>query len=393
MTGDSAKRPNGVWTRLRPTPALDRVRRGVERGESAHAWLLLGPAGSGKTSVAIAMAAALNCAVELGTGCGECSSCLRILRRRHPDVHLIAPEGPLIPVDVIREVVVPEAARSPFEGRQKVFVIEDADKMNDPAQNALLKTLEEPQPDTTFVLISEQEEELLETIRSRCRTVRLESVPESSIVELLTAEGVAEEAALLAARLSEGDIDRARSLALDDSARERRNLWVGIPRRLTSAVDALDAAAEILGVARQAVIERAAVQKAEVTELAESMGEGRGTATARSALAKRHKRELRRLEEDVLAEALSSLASFYRDILVVRSSGADAVVNLDLVNELGSWAAASDITDASLLAAAERCIIARASLTHNANQTLAIESTLLDIENSILVATKVGMRS
>jgi DNA polymerase III subunit delta' len=381
--------PGGVWKRLRSTPAVERIRTGLGRNEGAHAWLLLGPPGSGKSSVARAMAAALSCPVEPGAGCGECSTCLRILRGRHPDVHHIAPEGPLIPVDVIRESVLPEAARSPFEGSQKVFVIEDADKMNDPAQNSLLKTLEEPHADTTFILISDHEEELLETIRSRCRTVRLESVGEGAIVELLTAEGVPDHLALLAARLSEGDVDRARALAFDGEPRERRALWVGIPRRLNSAIDALDAAAEILTVARGAVAELALAQKAEVVDLAESMGEGRGTATARSSLAKRHKRELRRLEEEVLGEALGSLASFYRDVLVMRSSGADAVFNIDLVPELRSWATASDISDAVLLAAIERCVDTRTSLGHNANQTLAVESTLLDIASSITASERI----
>jgi DNA polymerase III subunit delta' len=379
-----------VFSRLRSSPAIDRIRRGLSRGESTHAWLLLGPPGSGKSSVALAMAAALNCDVDPGSGCGECSTCLRILRRRHPDVHVIVPEGPLIPVDVIREAVIPEAARSPFEARRKIFVIEDADKMNDPAQNALLKTLEEPHPDTVFILISDHDEDLLETIRSRCRTVRLESVPEGSIVKLLTAEGVAPHDALLAARLSDGDVDRARALAFDDRARERRALWTSIPRRLTSAVDALDAATEILGIARDAVLNRAAAQKAEADELAEAMGEGRGTATARGALVKRHRRELRRLEEEVLGEALQSLASFYRDVLVVRSSGTDAVANLDLADELGAWAEATDIADAALVAAVERCIVARASLTHNANQTLAIEAVLLEIVSSIPASARAG---
>ena len=389
MEPETETAPSGVWKRLRSTPAIERIRRVLERRESAHAWLLIGPRGSGKRSVAVALAAALNCEVAPGIGCGECSSCLRTLRLRHPDVHLIAPEGPLIAVDVIREFVVPEAARSPFEGRHKVFVIEDADRMNDFAQNALLKTLEEPQPDTTFILISDREEELLETIRSRCRVVRLESVDEGSIVKILSAEGIPEESAILAARLSEGDIDRARSLALDEGPRERRSLWVGIPRRLNSAVDALDAAAEILSVARLAVAERAVAQKAEVAEFAESVGEGRGTATARSTLVRRHRRELRRLEEAILAEALQSLASFYRDVLALRSQGTDAVINIDLVSELSSWAAASDIADSALVAAVERCIWTCSSLTRNANQTLAIESTLLQIAATIPASERV----
>jgi DNA polymerase III subunit delta' len=379
-----------IWNRLRNSTSIERVRRQLIRGEIAHAWLLLGPAGSGKASVAVAMAAALNCQQEPRVGCGECSTCLRILRRRHPDVHHVLPEGPLIPVDVIRETVIPEAARSPFESPYKVFIIEDADKMNDPAANSLLKTLEEPQPDTVFLLVSDNEPDLLETIRSRCRVVRLDSVPEQAVVDVLMAEGVARPDALLAARVAEGDLDRARSLALDEDVRERRSLWTSIPRRLVSSLDALDAATEILTVARAAVADRTSVQRGEVVELAEAMGEGRGTAAARGALAKRHKRELRRLEEEVLGEALHTLASFYRDVLVIRSQGPEAVANLDLVDDLESWASSEEIGDPQLMLAVERCVVARASLGRNANQTLAIESALLDIVEMIPAATRVG---
>jgi DNA polymerase III subunit delta' len=240
-----------VWDRLHESPATAWLARIMAAGEVAHAWLLLGPHGSGKRITAQVMGAALNCPVSPGTGCGECSTCLRILRRRHPDVHHIVPEGPLIPVDVIRETVIPEAARSPFEGRTKVFIIEEADRMNDSAQNALLKTLEEPHLDTVFILISDKEDDLLETIRSRCRIVRLEPVSEQRIVEMLRQDGIAEAEAVLAARLSDGDLELARTIALDsDGARERRRLWVGLPARLVSPVDALDAAEEVLGEAR-----------------------------------------------------------------------------------------------------------------------------------------------
>ena len=162
-----------VWDRLHGSRAAEGVANQIARGEIAHAWLLVGPAGSGKGPTAVAIAAALNCSVEPRIGCGECSSCLRTLRRRHPDVHHIVPEGPIIPVDVVRETIIPEANRSPFEGSYQVFVVEEADKMNPPAQNALLKTLEEPQAHTVFVLISDRAEELLETVHSRCRVVRL----------------------------------------------------------------------------------------------------------------------------------------------------------------------------------------------------------------------------
>jgi DNA polymerase-3 subunit delta' len=368
-----------VWDRLYESGPASWLARIVSAGEVAHAWLFLGPPGSGKRLLAQVMAAALNCPVNPGTGCGECSTCLRTMRRRHPDVHHIVPEGPLIPVDVIREAVIPEAARSPFEGSRKVFVIEEADRMNDSAQNALLKTLEEPQPDTVFVLISDKEDDLLETIRSRCRIVRLEPVSEGRIVEMLKSEGIGEPEAVLAARLSDGDVERARSIALDsDGAHERRRLWVSLPARLMSPVDALDVAEETLGEARAAVKAREQAQRAEIIEFAEAIGEGRGTATARNALIKRHRRELRRVEEEVLGEALHTLASFYRDVLVAKSGGAEAIVNVDLAEDIAGWAA-SEVEPSALVRVIERCAEARADLAKNSNQLLTMESTLLEI--------------
>jgi DNA polymerase III subunit delta' len=379
-----------VWDRLRGSRTAEWLRAQLAAGEIAHAWLLIGASGSGKRAAAQTMAAALNCTVQKGRGCGECSSCLRVLRRRHPDVHHIVPEGPIIPVDVIRESVIPEAARSPFESTYKVFIIEEADRMNDPAQNALLKTLEEPHSDTVFILISDNEEELLETVASRCRIVRLDPVPEEAVVEALTAEGAPESITLLAARISDGDLERARAVAFEDGVVERRRLWPRIPARLSSPVDALDAAAEILAESKEAVRGREKSQREELAELAETMGEGRGTAGVRTALAKRHRRELKRLEEDVLAEALQTLGSFYRDVLVCKAGAHDAVANIDLLEELESWAGSDEITPADLTAAVDRCVQATASFASNANPTLAIESGLLDVYELVPSPARVG---
>ena len=377
-----------VWASLEASRSAAGLARQVAAGEIAHAWLLLGPAGSGKRTTAVAIAASLNCSVEPGVGCGECSSCARIQRGRHPDVHHVIPEGPIIPVDIIREIIIPEASRSPFEGRFKVFIIEEADRMNESAQNALLKTLEEPQPDTVFVLVSDNEEEVLDTIRSRCRIVRLEPVSEGRILQLLVEAGVSDDRALLAARLSEGDFERAHALGTDQQVAERRDFWISLPKQLHSPLAALDAAAEIVDVARSVVKEREQTQKQEVVELAEAMGEGRGTATARSTLAKRHKRELRRLEEEVLGEALSSIASFYRDVLTVRSGGTEAASNIDLLNEI-EWWASGGVEDRNLVSAMERCVEARAGLIRNANVVLAIEATLIEL--SALVPPPAGV--
>ncbi|MBW3595393.1 MAG: DNA polymerase III subunit delta' [Actinobacteria bacterium] len=367
-----------VWDRLRGSRSAEGVANQIARGEIAHAWLLVGPAGSGKGPTASALAAALNCRTAPLVGCGECSSCLRILRRRHPDVHHIVPEGPIIAVDVVREGVIPEANRSPFEAQYQVFIIEEAERMNPAAQNALLKTLEEPQPRTVFVLISDRAEELLETVHSRCRVVRLEPVPEERIVQLLQQEGASAEVALLAARVSEGNLDRARALAFDHEAGERRRRWVHLPRRLSSANDALDSVTEILDESRAAAKALQAAHKEEIKEMAETLGERRGTAQARNALEKRHKREVRRAESEVLADALITLASFYRDVLAIRRGGEEAVANLDLLDELRGWTD-SDVSDAALVEAIERCIVARGTLTKNANPQLAIEAVLVEL--------------
>jgi DNA polymerase III subunit delta' len=366
-----------VWDDFPASRVLDGVRRQVSAPEPAHAWLLLGPRGSGKRTAATAIAAALDCRLEPGIGCGTCSDCARARRHRHPDVHYIVPEGLVIPVDVIREAVIPEADRPPFESPYKVFVVEEADRMNDAAQNALLKTLEEPLSDTVFILISDNEEELLDTLRSRCRIVHLEPVPEEHIVRVLEVEGVSSQLSVTAARVSEGDLQRARDIVAGP-AHERRKRWVSLPLRLTSPSPALDAGAEVVAEARAAAKERERVHREEVVELAEAMGEGRGTAGARNALAKRHRRELKRVEEDVYGEALSYLASFYKDVVALRAGARTAVVNVDATEALEAWAG-SPLTERALLAAAERCLAARASFAFNANQALAIEATLVDL--------------
>lgn len=380
-----------VWDPLRGNTSIEGLAKQIGAPDLAHSWLLLGPSGSDKGAAATAMAAAVNCEVAPGLGCGECTSCLRILRHRHPDVHHIAPEGTFILVDQIRDTVISEATRSPFEAKSKVFILEEADRMNPAAQNALLKTLEEPGEATMFILLSAREEELLDTIRSRCRVVHLRRVPEELIANVLTDEGVPAERALLAARVCEGDLHRARSLTASSAVWDRRAFWLSIPRRLVSAIDALDLAAEVIAQAKEVVKERETHQRSEVSDLAEALGEGRGTATARNALVKRHKRELRRVEEAALAEALDTLGSFYRDVLALRRGG-EAVANLDQMDELQSWAAA-DVSDLALLAAVERCVVARSSLSKNANVALTMETTLLELAARVPPASRAGVRA
>jgi DNA polymerase-3 subunit delta' len=325
------------------------------------------------------MAAAFNCLERPGTGCGVCSTCTRTIAGRHPDLHLIAPEGQVISVDVIRTGVIPEAARSPFEGRRKVFVIEEAERMHPSAQNALLKTLEEPPEDTIIVLVCDQEDELLETVRSRCRVVHFQRVPDDVIRATLETEGAQSPVAREAARIADGDINRARSFALEPETQGRHRTFARIPAHLTSSLEALDAAAGIVAEATMAVKERSEAQKKEVVDLAAAMGEGRGTASARATLAKRHKRELRRLENEVLNEALWTLGSWYRDVLATRRSAPEAIANLGLAPEVKRWAAAPEPDDRSLVAAIHCCAVTPGALARNANPSLAIEAALVEL--------------
>ena len=365
-----------VWEGLSGR-AVSALQRQLAQGEISHAWLLSGPPGAGKGAVSEAMAAALNCLDEPLRGCHQCSSCRRVLSRAHPDVHWVVPEGSVIAVDAIRDGVIPEATRSPFEGRYKVFVLEQAELMNEAAQSSLLKTLEEPQPDTVFILLSHDEEEILETIRSRCRIVRLEPTSERHLVALLEREGAGLETALMAARLSEGDAGAARRWAFDASVAERRSLWLSIPRRLRAPTDAIDAASEILDQARAAGAAQKRAHAQETRALADVIGEGRGTGSARGALALRHRREQRHAEEAVLGEALGTLAGFYRDVVAVRR-GSSSVANLDRVGELQEWARTS-VSDGALMSAVERLIDGRAALLSNANVLLALEAALAEV--------------
>ena len=157
-----------MWSRLIGQATAVRILRdAVASGAPGHAYLFVGPQGVGRELAAMALAASLNCP---DGGCGVCDVCARVLRRAHPDVYTIAPEGAQILVDQVRTVR-ENAYLSPYEGRVKVFLFEDAHRLNPAASNALLKVLEEPPGDVVFVLVTESPEDLLPTVVSRCRRV------------------------------------------------------------------------------------------------------------------------------------------------------------------------------------------------------------------------------
>lgn len=219
--------------------------RALAAGRLPHALLFQGAEGTGKADAALALAAAIQCEAGGPDACGECGPCLKVRKNLHPDVLRItrlpkretaAPadepeedEGEddadgkelrrVITVDQIREMA-EHASFAPREGRARVFVIDPADRMNVAAQNALLKTLEEPPGGATIVLVSSRPHALLPTVRSRCLAVRFRTMTSSDLASLLVARGMGPEEARERAALAEG---RPRiALALDRDAQDAR---------------------------------------------------------------------------------------------------------------------------------------------------------------------------
>ena len=246
------------------------LRRLLTSGRLPGSLLFTGVDGVGKKLFALELAKALNCRNRVGVeACDECSSCLRIAKStfepfsepadnrermiwsEHGDLAMIRPYLQIIRVKPIRELE-REANFRPFEGAARVFIIEDAEYMNDQAANALLKTLEEPPPTTNLILTTTNPTALLATIRSRCQVIRFAPVPAAEIEKFLIKqkELPASDAALLA-RTSQGSIGRACAADIDDY-RERRNEMLGVLRALTITGNRVQLlrAAEALAAAR-----------------------------------------------------------------------------------------------------------------------------------------------
>ncbi|MBR6030225.1 MAG: DNA polymerase III subunit delta' [Clostridia bacterium] len=206
--------------------------RSLQEGSFSHASLITGPDGVGKRTLSELLTAWLLCEREGGEKpCGTCAACVQALRGTHPDVITLMAGAPIaegvakgrvfIPVDDIREMT-RQVSRHTYEGGRRVVRIVQAERMQAAAQNALLKTLEEPPEGTFFLLITETPELLLPTIRSRCRQLRLHGWPEAYVSQTLLSRGVPPERVGNAVRLSDGSIGRAMSLAGDESYWELR---------------------------------------------------------------------------------------------------------------------------------------------------------------------------
>ncbi|MCL0097333.1 DNA polymerase III subunit delta' [Dehalococcoidia bacterium] len=221
-----------MWQVIGQTSAVDSLKRSLADGRLAHAYLFVGPPHVGKMTLAITLAQALNCPAE-DKPCGECRSCRRIAWGKHSDVQVIARAETEtrrgssvrkeISIDQIREMQ-HNVSLKPYEGDQRLIIIDGAEHMSAEAANSLLKTLEEPPPSTTFTLLAVDEGSLLPTIVSRCQRLRLSPQPVPAVKQALVERwGVPSERADLLARICHGCIGWAISAIDNEEALAKRS--------------------------------------------------------------------------------------------------------------------------------------------------------------------------
>ncbi len=359
--------------------AVRASRSGEETQEMTHAWLFTGPPGSGRSSAAIAFAAALICPQG---GCGTCIDCRTAKAGGHADVEVLRTEGLSIKVDEVRELL-QRVAWAPSVGGWRVVVMEDADRLTESAANALLKAIEEPGARTVWLLCAPTLFDVLPTIRSRARHLQLRTPSNSDVAEvLIQRDGISPAMADFASRVSQGHIGRARHLASDESIRSRRNTIMNVPFTITDISSAFAAAATLVELATtEANAQSDARSEKESQELGLAWGQGatgRGMATggarALKELEKEQKSRATRMVRDSLDGALLDLATLYRDVLMVQSSLGDSLINVELAEKI--LRLADQTRPERTLQKIDAIMQARTNLSFNAAPLLTIEALM-----------------
>ncbi|ORT59212.1 DNA polymerase III subunit delta' [Streptomyces sp. CB03238] len=355
-----------------------------DASKMTHAWLFTGPPGSGRTTAARAFAAALQCvspdrALGGEPGCGFCDGCHTALIGTHADVSTVAAVGTQILVDDMRDTV-RKSFTSPANGRWQVILVEDAERLNEKSANAVLKAVEEPAPRTVWLLCAPSIEDVLPTIRSRCRHLTLRTPPVEAVADvLIRRDGIEPEAAYAAARATQGHIDHARRLATDERARARRATVLKLPLRVEDIGGCLKAAQELIDAAAEDAKEVAeGTDVKETEELKAALGGTpggrmpRGTAGAMKELEDKQKRRRTRTQRDSIDLALGELTSFYRDVLALQLGAGTALANEDVRDALDRTARES--TPERTLRRIEAVLACREAMDRNVAPLLAVEA-------------------
>ncbi|MBJ6633832.1 DNA polymerase III subunit delta' [Streptomyces sp. I5] len=355
-----------------------------EASRMTHAWLFTGPPGAGRNQAARAFAAALQCvspdrALGGAPGCGFCDGCHTALVGTHADVSTVAAVGAEILVKDMRDTV-RKSFTAPANGRWQVILVEDAERLNEKSANAVLKAVEEPAPRTVWLLCAPSVEDVLPTIRSRCRHLVLSTPSVEAVADMLVRrEGIEPDVAASVARATQGHVDRARRLATDPAARARRASVLKLPQRVEEVGGALRAAQELVDAAAEDAKQLAEEMDGKETEdLKAALGAAqggrlpRGTAGVVKDLEDMQKRRRTRTQRDSLDVALADLTSFYRDVLALQLGSRIALANTDAEDALERLARGS--TPESTLRRIEAIAACGEALDRNVAPLLAVEA-------------------
>ncbi|MCX3061907.1 DNA polymerase III subunit delta' [Streptomyces beihaiensis] len=349
-----------------------------------HAWLFTGPPGAGRVTAARAFAAALHCtspdrALGGAPGCGFCDGCHTALLGTHADVTSVAAIGTQILAEDMRDTV-RKSYTSPAGGRWQVILVEDAERLNEKSANAVLKAVEEPAPRTVWLLCAPSVEDVLPTIRSRCRLLTLTTPAVDAVADMLVRrDGIEPGVAAAAARATQGHVDRARRLATDPRARERRAAVLKVPLRVEDIGGCLKAAQELVDAAAEDSKQLAEeVDGKETEELKAAYGAQnggrmpRGTAGIMKDLEDKQKRRRTRSQRDSLDLALTDLTGVYRDVLALQLGSRVALANTEIQDTLERLARAG--SPESTLRRIEAIGACREALDRNVAPLLAVEA-------------------
>lgn len=346
-----------------------------------HAWLFVGPPGSGRSNAAIAFGAALVCP---NGGCGMCADCLAVSNGHHPDVEVVRPEGLSYKTEEARALVA-RSDMAPTRGRWHVIVMEDADRLTESANNVLLKSIEEPARRTVWLLCAPSVEDLLPTVRSRCQVIGLRTPATDAVAGFLQQQGVDAGTAAFAARASMGHIGRARALATIESVRNRRHDVLVMMRDLSDLASCMAAAGNIVAAAKadaEALLaERDDTERADMMLALGAGAEGKGikrvTKSAMKELEDRQSARRSRSVRDELDRVLVDLLAWFRDVLVLQHEAPVELVNEEMRPDLERMADETQASDTLLRIGAIRD--ARQALTMNVAPQLAMEAMVVKL--------------
>jgi DNA polymerase-3 subunit delta' len=360
--------------------AIEQMRLAAQPGSSSmtHAWLITGPPGSGRSTLAHAFAAEL-----VGAGSAE-SAWRQVVSGAHPDVSILATDRVTITIDEVRSLV-SHSYFSPSLAAYRVIIIEDADRMTDRTSNVLLKALEEPPPQTVWILCAPSPADVLPTIRSRMRSITLQvPSPEDVAGLIVSRENVSPDDALVAAREAQSHIGMATRLATDEKARERRAASVNAVLSLPSVSKAVNAAQTLLDIAKEDAAALVDQQDSEERDaLLRTLGVAPGGTippALRSqvkSLEEDQKRRATRSLRDAVDRILVDVLSILRDVVMIQVGAGVELVNQShrAAIEERAWSTSPETT----LRALDAVYQARARMAQNSPPLMILEALLITV--------------